>query len=247
MAQSLVLPLHCDGETPFETLGTGISDIQEFLHSWNFLSGFTITITKDEVKCESSRYQDPNLSAIFKECVQERKEGVLLDISFPSGVNSPMGQAIWLCRVLRKKHSDKKQLALLYELGRVIHFSLSQEEQADLRKVMGWTVRQFNNKLKTPARAFRLYSVAGRGMIDQAQLMTPSILQKMSNDDFEILLQDIVAYWSVMEPTPYEVTELEGSLPPSTPEYLNNPFNLLLDAAGLFVPLSPPPSSTSDI
>jgi len=245
MAQPLTLSINCEGETPFETLGTGIAAIQDWLNHWDFPEGFTISITKKEVKCDSVRYADPALTAIFQECTSQPQDTSPHPMmNYPSGANSPFAQAIWLCRTLRKPASNKRQLQLMYELGHTLHYKLSSEEYSDLRRVMGWTLRQFNEKIKAIIRAFRLYSLAGDNALGVATLVTPAVLKKMKHDDFEMLLDDILAHFSLTYPTDYDFYNQEQPQSiPSSPSYTPAPYNdrnffgILLDAATSATPI----------
>jgi len=110
-------------------------------------------------------------------------------------------------------------MELLYCLGHILTIEFLITDCLDLRRLLGWTQRQYLTKSRIACRTYQLFALCGRTRIGATSYTTPSRLQNMCSSDFNKLLEDIIAYQTLnfpfvndeIEPNPEDEIDL---LPP---------------------------------
>ena len=199
--------LNTDDRT-FETLEQGIAQLQAWLSTQGFPKGYTVTVSTDTVVMNSSKYSDPRIKEVYQECTSEAIISLALPFQFLINLVIPVERAIYLIYTLKRtRMTIKRCLELLYELGHILLLEIDLAGTEDFHRLLGWTKRQYSDKIKVACRVFRLYFLAGTDRIHWTTIVTPHLIQHMKEEDFRRLLQDIANH--------QDLTHTEIACPPS--------------------------------
>jgi len=200
MAAQVTLDISETGVNPFEALVNGIIGLQEWLRAQGFPPGYTISLSTDGVLLDSTRFTDPLVSHMYQECTIELEPRQVQSTRYPDEVTSYTGQAVYLCKTLRRRQGAHRRLEYLFDLGYLLLAKMEEDEIVDLRHLLGWTRRQFQEKMRTAKRVHQLYALCGRYRISRSYHVNPNRLQEMKECDFNTLIQDIIAHQSITCP-----------------------------------------------
>src|SRR4051812_46938097 len=149
LAQEIEFPVIGTGGTALFALQDAVVKMQDWLQAHGFPPGYTITIGASSFTLDSTRYTDPQVADMMKECTQARPSYPVAGITFGRDYQTPYSQAGYLLRALQRgRASNRKRLEHLYELGKILSNSLTEGDTRGLRRLLGWTDRQFTDKTR---------------------------------------------------------------------------------------------------
>jgi len=210
MADQVTLSFVNPGTFSMEETSRSVALLQEWLALEGFSDNYALTITSSGIKLTGNRYTDPKVQEVFEECTLAVVPTLEDFFHFPAEVTTSTGQAVYLSKTLKRtRMSVKLRLRYLYELGLIVTCEMTTEEQVNLRRILGWTKRQYADKIKTAVRVFRLYIICGVQRIKWTTCVTPHFIQHMKEADFARLLDDVCAYITLSSPDPPIIEDCE--------------------------------------
>jgi hypothetical protein len=214
------LPIH-------NALRQAISELQTLMMDGNVPLDYTVTISASQVGLASHSYRDANVREMYQECIVPLLPLSTLPNPTPVGYFTPLEKLDYYHQELKQEKSLSRCLSYWFDIGRIIHQDLGQEDLKQLKRYLGFStlykLRDFKSKAH---RVYQLYSLCGRYMIPYAKKVTPAKLMRMCVQDFQTLMDDIKTYQSICpEVVEEEIDELEpeeGENFEETPEFLQS-------------------------
>jgi hypothetical protein len=205
-----------------EVLYQKLVEVQQILVDHQLSQPITITYNRisfgnqDPIK----RYNDPRTAELVEECNNPLESWNLPLFSYPLELHTPFDQVMYILKTQNRRHrTNVNKLQRHFEIGKLLP-EITPAELRNIQRIQGWSQRRQQDQFKLSKRIWKIFSTCGLHYIYQVQIMTPARVEKMTNQDFTQLIQDITR-----TPLP-ELPNLQlpssppvTPLPPTSPSY----------------------------